>query len=106
MRTSIPRLHSVKLKAGGARLHVLKGGGYDLRDEYAAVTREVAKSHDGRIAGFAVVVWGPDNASTCACRVGNASTIPSILAPDFVRNRLLADRIESWTIETINQKDR
>lgn len=56
------------------------------------------------IAGFAFVVWGSDMRSTATLQVWE-NPIPSALVPDFVRNRLLADRIETWTLETLrNQK--
>lgn len=33
---------------------------------------------------------------------GPGSPIPTIMAPDFVRNRLLAEVIGGWTIDVIN----
>lgn len=56
------------------------------------------------IAGFAFVVWGSDMKSVAELQVWD-NPIPSAVVPDFVRNRLLADRIETWTLETLrNQK--
>lgn len=75
-------------------------------DDYQVTMSHVANGVDAlnsEIAGFAFVVWGKDGTSVCIQRVKDGSMIPSILVPDFVRNRLLAERIEQWTIETINE---
>ncbi len=106
MRTSVPRLRSVRFKDGRAPLRVLRG------DDYAVIARRrvdrVMAALDGRVAGMAIVVWGPDGASVAGMTVTPISKIPSILVPDFVRNRLLAECIESWTLDSIEgppQKD-
>jgi hypothetical protein len=50
------------------------------------------------LAGYAVMAWDKDGVSTIdAANFG--SCIPNILIPDFVRNRLLAHRIEEWVLE-------
>ena len=65
-------------------------------------TKEVLRQHGAAdLAGFAFVVWGRDGESTCDC-ANLEGHIPTILIPDFVRNRLLAWRIEGWTLDTIN----
>lgn len=51
------------------------------------------------IAGFAFVVWGSDNTSSAVVRCGARSRVPAIAAPDFIRNRLLASKIEDWLKE-------
>lgn len=101
IRTSIPKLHSVRWKSGGT-LIPLKTPKCDLRHLAEQTIRDVVKAASSPIAGFALVTWQADGASIAVCKVGGASGIPSIMVPDFVRNRLLAQRIESWTIETIN----
>lgn len=54
------------------------------------------------IAGFAFVVWGADMRSIAELQVWENS-IPSAVVPDFVRNRLLAERIESWALESLRR---
>lgn len=54
------------------------------------------------LAGYAVVVWRADGGSTAYLQ--SNGQIPSILVPDFVRNRLLAQKIEDWTVDTLNGK--
>lgn len=52
------------------------------------------------LAGYAVVVWRTDGVSSAYLQ--SNGQIPSILVPDFVRNRLLAEKIEDWAIDTLN----
>lgn len=54
------------------------------------------------LGGFAMVVWNRDGASTCDM-ASDGGVSPPIMIPDFVRNRLLAQKIEHWTIDTINE---
>jgi len=69
--------------------------------------RDVLDAHSGAgfgsndFAGYAIVVWSRDGSSTCSARCNEHSQIPTALVPDFVRNRLLADRIERWTSDAI-----
>jgi len=63
--------------------------------------RQVISSFGTDLAGFAVVAWGRDLES-CADACNFDGRIPAILIPDFVRNRLLAQRIEAWTLDALN----
>lgn len=101
MRTSIPKLRSVRWKAGG-HLILLNTPNTDLADRLVNSAALMAASGH-RIAGYVMVAWAADGTSWSTCRVGRASAIPSVLVPDFVRNKLLAQRIEDWTIESINE---
>ena len=47
------------------------------------------------------MAWGSDGGSSCKTFVKDGSIIPTALIPDFVRNRLLAERIEQWTLESL-----
>lgn len=101
-KTSTLRLRRVRFK-DGRTLDVFRSP--SAEDEHRFVREKVAEVlavHSGRIAGMAFVVWEPDCSSTCVVSVNDSSTIPSILVPDFVRNRLLADRIERWTLDTVD----
>lgn len=74
------------------------------------IETSIAKVLDGQetcpggLAGFAIVVWGLDGSSTAALATDGGVT-PTILIPDFVRNRLLGEKIEAWTIESINRSN-
>lgn len=97
-RTSIPRLRSVKFKTGG-ELRVLPTKRRDARRYVEDYVRQVLDAQGTDITGFAFVVWGADLSSSADLASGDGSPIPSILIPDFVRNRLLARKIEDWTRE-------
>jgi hypothetical protein len=65
-------------------------------------TIEAHSDNGGFVAGFAFVIWDKDGSSTA--NAGNLhGNIPSILIPDFVRNRLLASVIEKWTRDAVNE---
>jgi hypothetical protein len=57
-------------------------------------------NHGCDIAGFAFVIWSSEGATSSV--VINNSRIPGIVIPDLVRNKLLAEKIEEWTIESIH----
>lgn len=98
------KLRSVTFKNGGGVIRALPVNP-DAALDPGYVKRRVAQvieTLDGPVAGFAVVVWGPDNGSTALMNVAANSKMPLMMIPDFVRNRLLADQIERWTIADIN----
>ena len=75
----------------------------DLK-EVRADFEDTLQQHGGEIVGCAIVLWGRDGASTSSVWMRAANPIPGILVPDFVRNRLLAQKIKGWTIETVNDQ--
>lgn len=91
------KVGKVTLK-GGARLLVIPGIEKSERRDIEKTIREVLDGHvdaDYALGGFAFVVWDKDGSSSCAMRAGNGC-IPAMLAPDFVRNRLMAYKIIDW----------
>lgn len=94
-------IRRVRLKSGG-EVHLLRP---EQDQSRAHVERQVRDCLDltDDVAGAAFVVWCAKGGSTAAMFSGPTSTIPSILAPDFVRNRLLAMKIIGWTMDDINQ---
>jgi len=64
--------------------------------------RQVILAAGEDIAGFAIVVWSKDGTSVCDSHaMSGVGHIPNILIPDFVRARLLADRIQTWVQEDL-----
>lgn len=61
----------------------------------------VHRNSDSNIAGWALVVWSSDGASTVTQQGGGI--VPGILVGDFARSRLLADRIERWTRQGLEE---
>lgn len=93
------RLRSVRLKSGGAAFHIMRTPTAEQdRANVEYWVKHTLDAHDARICGMALVVWDQDCASTATLRANPGSPIPGALIPDFVRNRLLAEKIEEWTI--------
>lgn len=97
------RIGRVRLKSGG-EVRLLPLVRHEGRD---AIMRSVRACLDEQVdpAGFAFVVWDADLSSSASHWSGPGSGIPSILIPDFIRNRLLALQIERWTIDSVNQSN-
>jgi hypothetical protein len=93
------RIRSIRLKNGGAEIRVIRRP--DVRSLAKKSALACIDALQGDVAGMAIVVWAADGGSTAAMRVGTASTIPSILVGDFVRNRLLAEVVSDWTLDVM-----
>jgi hypothetical protein len=98
------KLRSVRFKNGG-ELRLLPSLRRLTSDVVGASIDKHLAAHGGDIAGYAFVVWGADMGSTVVLDV-DRNPIPSALIPDFVRNCLLAYRIETWTLETLSDRER
>lgn len=101
MKTSVPRLRRVRFK-DGRTIEVLRTKPTDDQNLRASIRNvmKVGAGFDKTLAGYAFVAWGTDGMSIA--HLQSNGQIPSILVPDFVRNRLLAEKIEDWTIDTLN----
>lgn len=97
------RVRSVRFR-DGRELVRLRPPTDDDRQHIERRIRYVLDSHRKDYAGFALVIWASDGASSCDLGCSTGSQIPTILVPDFVRNRLLAERIETWTLDTLAGK--
>lgn len=94
-------MRRVRFKDGRPDLHVLNSPTKQSdRADIEWHIKRTLDAHDDRIAGYAIVVWAPDGASTADIR-STGNTVPGIMVPDFVRNRLLAEKIEQWTIKDL-----
>jgi hypothetical protein len=93
------RVGAVTLKASGFRVVRLSDGPERTRRSIMLEVRDLLDtmcSSDSPPVGFAMVMWNADGASDAVGRAYPGSNIPTILIPDFARNRLLARRIEEW----------
>jgi len=93
-------IRRVRFKSGG-EVHLLQPTQDRGRAHVERQVRDCLDMTDD-VAGAAFVVWSADGGSTASIYTSSASRIPSILVPDFVRNRLLAMKIIDWTIDDIN----
>lgn len=105
MKTARVRIGKVTHK--GSNLAVLRNA---KSEDHGVIIHHVSQAIDAMkncdVAGMAFILWDIEGTSVVKQLVKDGSRIPCILVPDFVRNRLLADRIEEWTIEIINQSRR
>lgn len=106
MRQGSPlRLRSVRYKDGRGDLRVIHTRTVaDDRADVEYFVRRVLDVHAQRIAGYAIVVWAPDQSSTADLGGLPGNTVPTIMIPDFVRNRLLAEKIEMWTVKGLEER--
>lgn len=101
MKTSIPRLRRIRFK-DGRTIEVIRPKGSDV-NYFKRVLGETVNLHlDGANGpcGIAVVMW--DSHGFTTCKVFNETAIPGILVPDLVRNVMLGNKIEAWTLDTLN----
>lgn len=109
------RIKSVTFKDSGFKVLTLPPSRLDAKPP-TRVTLEHAKRQleglfegvDHKPVGVVMVVWDGEYASNCAVLQPNGpewlpGMLPGILIPDFVRNRLLAQKIISWAIEDVNE---
>jgi hypothetical protein len=97
------RIGKITLKRGGS-VELLRVPVSLDRKRVEMQFRILLNNHGEDIAGFAIVVWGSDLGSTAVSLLTPVNTIPSMLVPDFVRNRLLAQKIEEWTLDSVNEQ--
>lgn len=97
------RVRSVRMKNGGASIRVLRGEDQNHTLNVMKRVEQCLSAQGSDVAGFAFVVWGKEQDSTCDA-ANYCSPIPHILIPDFVRNRLLAERIVDWAVEQVKKQ--
>jgi hypothetical protein len=97
------RIGRIKMK-GGADVRLLRQPVLD--DGRARAHRVVSRAlsemrPEQRIAGYVFVAWDEKNYCTDRSWIGPNSRIPSLVAPDFVRNVLLSTVIEGYAEERV-----
>jgi len=100
VRTSIPRLRSVRFKNGG-EIRLLPSPreelSWRLATELLDAGAELIETHAGKLAGFAVVVWTADGDAGGHLRNTRFATVPPSALPTFtadvVRRILVADQL-------------
>ena len=97
------RIGKITLKSGGS-VRLLRDAKDDRRAFVEHKIRTVLDSHGDDLAGFAFMVWAPDHRSTCFSSCNDTSDVPKIMIPDFVRNRLMAERIVDWSVSSTLQE--
>ena len=90
MKTSTPKLHSVRLKAGGAKVKVYKNPNSPeyLTREFLAETKDIAVNRRADMVGYAVVAWCNKGGCSAAMRVCDGRWLGRFEAPEFVKSVL------------------
>lgn len=98
-KTSIPVVRRVRFK-DGRTLDVFHNHAPDRSDVARTIGRvmDVHFGSSGFLGGFAFVVWNTDGASTAKLACYNGM-LTRVLAPDFVRDRLMLQTAEDWSRE-------
>ena len=98
MTVSVPRLHSVQLKSGGAKVRVFTSDG-DLRvrsclSQFTGDSKIVNEQQSDMI-GYAIVAWGKSGGTSTALYVADGKQVGMMMVPDFVKscitNKIIAD---------------
>lgn len=95
------RIRSVRKKGQefGPKLMIFPNQGEIMRRRVLDQVKEVLSGHGDDIAGMAFVVWASDNGSTASLRGGPSSSVPIIAMPEFIKQRLIAEKIDDWSKE-------
>lgn len=101
MKQSTLRLHAVRFKNGGQVRVIQRDNISDGAKTFRPYMEVVRKAHGEDIAGYAIVLWARDMSSTAYLFNGRTSTLAKPLIPDFVRNRLLSEKIEEDAVDTV-----
>ena len=87
-KISIPRIKSVKIK-GGVHLHVFRNRASDaVTQKLQENIRDMRHSFASDMAGYAVVVWSRDGATSTVMNVSRSSPIGKSMVPDMTRTAL------------------
>jgi hypothetical protein len=90
MKTSIPRIGSVKLKNGGAKLSIIRNTvSEDCTKAFANNCDHIRAVRGANMAGFAIVAWSVDGGLSTSIRVSDSRQVGRGMVPDFVRSQLI-----------------
>lgn len=88
-RVSIPRIKSVTLKKGGAKLYVFENP--DARETTQALERDIAHILGARkndMVGYAVLAWSREGSTSASIYVRDGRWVGITEVPDFVKTAL------------------
>lgn len=90
-RISIPRISSVQLKSGGAKLHVFNNREAEILAAFLVDDASyIARKHRLGLVGYAVVGWDHKGDISTSVRVRDGRWVGFNETPDFVRSALIA----------------
>ena len=90
LKTSIPRLGSVKLKTGRVKLHIIRNQtAEDCAKAFDAEYADIRKYRSADFAGFAIIAGGIDGGASSTIRVFDCRQAGHSMVPDFTRSLLI-----------------
>ena len=93
MRTSIPRLHSVRLKSGASVSVIRTEAPSDLVKAARGVAEDMRKNA-WPLAGYAIVAWKEDGSHVIQTKAGGM--VGTWIMADFVRTAIAAQASERF----------
>lgn len=104
MKTSIPRLRSVRLKSGASLSLIHNDRPCRAMERLADDVRLITDYPAGRLAaGYALVVWGTDGSVASILRVYDSRQLGAAMVPDFVRTQLADDNCRDGVIRALRR---
>lgn len=95
MKQSIPKLHSVRLKSGGAKLHVFESQSSIISNDLVQDAQKISAMRIKDLTGYAIVAWGVRGDTSSSLRVGTGRYVGLSEAPEFIKNVLIGRVVES-----------
>jgi hypothetical protein len=87
---SIPRLHSVQMKSGGAKLAVLRNRSSELTEKsFAEASAFVSEQRKDDMSGYAIVSWGRELGVSVRLEIRESRNVGAIGVPEFVKLALI-----------------
>jgi hypothetical protein len=89
MKVSIPRLASIRLKAGGATPRILRNKeAEEATRAFVKRSADVVAGMEGTMAGYAIVAWGKDGKTWRTLRTFDTRQVGLLMVPEFVKTAL------------------
>lgn len=90
MRVSVPRLHSVQLKSGGAKVRVFSNpkSPQNITREFLDDAYKIARLRNDDIVGFAIVAWSSKGDTSTSLRIADGRWVGYAECPDFIKNAI------------------
>lgn len=90
------RIKSIRPKNGSAKVIIFPDSSVKDRIGCLRRVRDILDNLSAPMAGAAFVVWDANLQSGGFIAASARSRIPSIAMPEFIKNRLIAAKIEEW----------
>lgn len=93
------RIRSIRPKDGSAKILVMPDHATEDRIACLRRVREILDQQGRSLAGVAFVAWDSNMCSSAFIAAASHSRIPVMAMPEFIKNRLIAAKIEEWSNE-------